>query len=397
MPGIPLTERVAAAARALRGSTAPGPAVVPAAATYEATPSQRAVEPARTSGPRRSYFLIGFTATLGGLTAYAVGQAVIGLSQVLTLLLVALFLAMGLNPAVEWLERHGWKRGFAILAVFLAVVTLFTALVIAVVPPLVDQATGLVDNAPDLIDQLKQNQTVQNLDDRFDILSKVQDAVSGSSLTSAFGGILGVGAAVLGAVFSGFTILVLTLYFLGSFQKIKETGYRLVPASRRARVRELGDRIIASVGGFVIGQSAVAATAGTSTFIFLTILTRVADAPILGQYALALALVIAVLDLVPLIGALVGAAIVTLVALVDSPSVAIVCAIFFLIYQQIENYVVSPRVMRRSVDIAPIVTIIAALVGGALLGVVGALVAIPTGAAVVLIVREVVFPRQDTH
>ena len=354
-------------------------------------------EQARLTAPRRPYFFMGFSATLGGLTAYAVGQAIIGLSQVLTLLLVSLFLAMGLNPAVEWLERHRWRRGYAILVVFLGVVALFALLVVALVPPLVEQASSLVTNAPDLIDQLKQNSTVQDLDKRFDILSKVQDAVGGASLTSAFGGILGVGAAVLGAVFSALTILVLTLYFLGSFEKIKQTGYRMVPASKRARVRDLGDRIIGTVGGFVIGQATVGATAGTTTFVFLTILSKVAEAPLLGQYALALALVVALLDLVPLIGALIGASVVTLVALIDSPTIALTCAIFFLVYQQVENYLIAPRVMRRSVDIAPMVTIISALVGGALLGVVGALVAIPTGAAVVLIIREVVIPRQDTH
>jgi predicted PurR-regulated permease PerM len=289
------------------------------------------------------------------------------------------------------------RRGWAITLVFFFVIALFAVLVLALVPPLVSQATDLIDNAPQLIQQLKQDETVQELDARFDIVSKLQDAVSGNGLSQAFGGILGVGAKVLGAVFSGITVLVLTLYFLGSFRSIKETGYRMVPASRRSRVRELGDRIIASVGGFVAGQAAIGATAGASTYLFLTIFTKIADAPSLGRYTLALALVVSVLDLVPLVGALVGAAVVTLVGLVDAPSVALVCVIFFVIYQQVENYVVAPRVFRRSVDLPPMVTIVAALIGGTLLGVVGALVAIPSAAAVVLIVREVVIPRQDTH
>jgi predicted PurR-regulated permease PerM len=190
---------------------------------------------------------------------------------------------------------------------------------------------------------------------------------------------------------------VLTLYFLGSFHSIAETGYRLVPASRRERVRELGDRVIANVGGFVAGQATVAATAGVCTYAFLSIFAKTADAPLLGQYSLALALVVAVLDLVPLVGAIVGAAIVTLVGLIDSPTDALVCVVFFVTYQQIENYVIAPRVMRRSVNIPPIATIVAALIGGTLLGVVGALVAIPSAAAVVLIVREVIMPRQDMH
>lgn len=343
----------------------------------------------------RAPFRLGFFATLGGLTAIALGQAIIGLSNVLVLILVALFLAMGLNPAVEWLEAKGMRRGVAILLVFLVVIGGFALVVIVIVPPLVEQGANLIRDAPDLVRQLQNNEAFRTLDERFDVLSKLQEFVSGDGISQALGGFLGVGKAVLGAVFSGLTILVLTLYFLGSFRTIKETGYRLVPASRRDRVRDLGDRIIANVGGFVAGQILVATLAGVIAYGVLTALGHVIEAPLIGKYALALALVVGVFDLVPLVGAVIGAAIVILVGLVDSPLVGLVLLVYFVVYQQLENYVVAPRIMKRSVNIAPMLTIVGALIGGTLLGLVGALVAVPTAAAIAMIVREVVIPRQD--
>jgi predicted PurR-regulated permease PerM len=211
-----------------------------------------------------------------------------------------------------------------------------------------------------------------------------------------FGGLLGVGRALISAIFSALTVLVLTLYFLGSLASIKKSAYRTVPASRRARVRHLGDQVVSTVGGFVAGQSAVAAIAGMSTYVFLFVLSKVIDAPLLGRYALALSLVVALFDLVPLIGAIIGAVVVCVVALADSWVAAVACAIFYVIYQQAENYVVAPAIMRRSLNVDPMITIISALIGGTLLGVVGALVAIPMGAAAVIIYREVVVPRQDS-
>jgi predicted PurR-regulated permease PerM len=150
----------------------------------------------------------------------------------------------------------------------------------------------------------------------------------------------------------------------------------------------LGDEVLARVGGYVSGAFIVALCAGVSTLVFLSVIDL--------RYALTLALVVAVFDLVPLIGATAGAAVVTLVALTDSTTKALACLIFFLVYQQIENYFIYPRVMSRSVNVPPPLAVMAALLGGALLGVVGALLAIPLAAAALLIVREVLVPRQDT-
>ena len=180
----------------------------------------------------------------------------------------------------------------------------------------------------------------------------------------------------------------LTLYFLSSLDQTKTAFYRLAPASRRPRVTALGDRIIRSIGGYVSGAFIVALCAGVSSLIFLFAVG-------LGEYAVALAFVVALLDVIPMIGATIGAVIVTAIAFATDLKIGIACAIFYLIYQQVENYVIYPRVMTRSVDVPGSVTVVAALIGASLLGVVGALLAIPTAAAILLIMREVVVKRQD--
>ena len=345
---------------------------------------------------RRGPFLMGFLFTLGGLVAFQLGLAALRLSQVWVLILVSMFLALGLNPLVEWLCRRGLGRGGAIAVVFAGFIAVFALFIGVLVPPLIEQGAAFVEDAPGFVDQLSRNELVQRLDEQFGILDQLRELASADVAQQVFGGLLGVGRAVISALFSALTVLVLTLYFLGSLPSIKNAAYKMVPATRRARVRHLGDQVVSTVGGFVAGQSTVAAIAGVTTYVFLFVLSKVIEAPLLGRYALALALVVALFDLVPLIGAIIGAVVVSVVGLADSVTAALVCAAFYTIYQQIENYVVAPRIMRRSLNLDPMITIISALIGGTLLGVVGALVAIPMGAALVIIFREVIVPRQET-
>ncbi|MGH3263088.1 MAG: AI-2E family transporter, partial [Trebonia sp.] len=164
--------------------------------------------------------------------------------------------------------------------------------------------------------------------------------------------------------------------------------YALVPASRRGRVAALSDEILNKVGGYVIGQFLVALFAGTASFIFLEIAG-------LGSYALALGLVVLVLDVIPLVGATIGAAIVSIIGLATLIPLGIACIAFYVVYQQVENYLIYPRIMRSSVNVPGIVTVIAVLLGGTLLGVVGAILAIPIAAAALLLLREVVVRRQQ--
>ena len=337
----------------------------------------------------RSPFRIAFTAALGVATAYGLVMAVIAVQSVLVLLLTSAFLAIGLNPAVEALGRRGLRRGVAVGVVLLGVLLFFTGFGFAVVPPVVDQAQAIVDDAPGYVQLLQDNDRIASLDERFGLLDRAQELLDdpeGIGLSAA-GGVLGVGKVVFGAFFSALTVLVVTLYFLANLPAMKAGAYRLVPRSRRARVGLLTDEILARVGGYVAGAVSIATLSAGLTYLLLTVLGI--------DYALALAMVVFLTGLVPLIGATLGAVVVVTVALFSSVQAGVVLAVWFLVYQQVENYVLYPRVMQRSVDVSPAATVVAVLIGGALLGVLGALLAIPIAAAVQLVVNEVVAPRQD--
>ncbi|MGH8866953.1 MAG: AI-2E family transporter [Actinomycetes bacterium] len=338
---------------------------------------------------RNSPFIIGFTGALGVLLAIGLTRALSSSRQVLVLIVVSMFLAVGLNPAVEALTRRGMRRGYAVLCVFVGLLLIFVGFGAAIAPPLAEQSGAFVTNVPEYLDRLQGNRRIRDLDQEYEVIDRLREYVSSGSLAEqAFGGIVGVGKVVLGAAFSALTVLILTLYFLGSLPAIKRACYELVPATRRHRVQRLGDEILERVGGYVSGALLVATCAGISSYVFLQIVG-------LRDFALALALLVALFDLIPLIGATIGAVVVTLVGFLESFPVGVACLVFYIAYQQVENYLVYPRVMRRSVDVPPALTVVAALLGGTLLGVVGALLAIPIAAAALLIVREVVVPRQE--
>jgi predicted PurR-regulated permease PerM len=340
---------------------------------------------------RHSPFYIGFFGGLGFVLAGWLFGQLERVGGVLILIVVSLFIAAGLNPSVEWFQRRGLRRSLAVtmvIVLFLCGVALFLW---AIVPVITKQVAEITDNAPEWFDQLQRNRQVQELDDQFDIIDKVRDYVQdGKFATGVFGGVLGVSLRVLGALANAFVIIVLTLYFLSSLETTKKALYGLAPASRRERVGKLGDRVIESVGGYVAGAFVVAICAGVSSLIFLFVVG-------LGEYAVALAFVVTLLDVIPMIGATIGAVVVSAIGFATDWKIGVACVIFYLIYQQLENYVLYPRVMSRSVDIPGAVTVIAALVGAALLGVVGALLAIPTAAAILLITREVFIRRQDAR
>jgi predicted PurR-regulated permease PerM len=327
----------------------------------------------------------------GALVAFWLGGILLSIGSVLVLIVVSLFLAIGLNPAVEWLGRRGLKRSLGVLVVVIVVVAAVALFLVALVPVIADQVSLIVDHAPRWADQLKSNATIKRLDDRYNVIARAQDAITGKGVGSAvFGGVVGVGLKVVSFLANTFIVVVLTLYFLATLPKVRRTGYRLAPASHRPRVTELGDKILHSVGAYVSGAFLVAMAAGLSSLVFLFIVG-------LGQYAVALAAVVTLLDVIPMIGATLGAVVVTLIGFATDPHIGLYCLIFYIAYQQFENYVIYPRVMSRSVDLPGSIIVIAALVGASLLGVVGALLAIPTAAAITLLVREVFLPRQQTR
>jgi predicted PurR-regulated permease PerM len=339
----------------------------------------------------RSPFRIAFTAALGVAVAYGLVKALIAVQSVLVLLLTAAFLAIGLNPAVEALERRHMRRGFAVGLVLLAVLAFFTGFGFAVVPPIVDQAQEFVEQgAPAFIAQLQDSERIAELDERFGLLERAEQLLEDPERigVSAAGGVLGVGRVVFGAFFSALTVLIVTLYFLANLPSIKAHAYRLVPRSRRARVGLLADEILSRVGGYVAGAVAIATLAALTTFLLLRLLGV--------DYAVALSMLVFLTGLIPLIGATIGAVVVVSVALFTSVKAGVIVAIYYLVYQQVENYFLYPRIMQRSVNVSPAATVVAVLVGGSLLGVLGALLAIPIAAAVQLVVDEVLAPRQDS-
>lgn len=362
--------------------TVTAPAVSPATPAAVAAPPRRLLQ-------EMSPFRIGFTGMVGALLAYGLALAMIQARSVLILIVVAMFIALGLNPIVELLTRRRVPRPLAVLAVFVTVIGLLTLAGLAIVPVFTEQITSLIQSAPQIVRDLRRNPQLAAWDDRFQILTRAQEFLtSGSLVTQLFGGILGAGKVVLGAVFSGVTLLILTLYFLATLPTIKGAIYRLAPRSQRDRVRELADEIFAKIGAYLSGMFAVVTTAGVCSFIFLWVIG-------LQKYALALAVVVAILDFIPMVGATMAAVVVCIVAFVQAPELGVAAVIFFVVYQQFENYVVQPRVMKRSVNVPGAVVVVAALIGGTLVGVVGALLAVPTAAAILILLKEVAQPRLD--
>jgi predicted PurR-regulated permease PerM len=332
-------------------------------------------------------FVIGFLAALGVASAAALVEAVLVARQVLVLILVAAFLAVGLDPAVRWLVRRGLRRSVAVLVITIAALGFFGGFVAAVVPPIASQSTELVKKAPDYVKKLDHNSTFQRIDRRYHIVTNLEKRAKKGFSVDSLGGVFGVGKKILGIVASTLTIVILTIYFLANMPGIKRVLYRAVPRTRRARVGLLTDEILNRVGGYVLGNLATSLVAGTATFVWLMAFGV--------PYPVALAMFIAITDLIPLVGATIGAIGVTLVASFHSLPIGIATFAFYMAYQQFENYVLQPRIMKKAVDVAPVVTIVAALLGAAMLGIIGALIAVPIAAGIQLIMTEVLFPRQD--
>ncbi|CAB4712133.1 MAG: AI-2E family transporter [Actinobacteria bacterium] len=341
---------------------------------------------------RAQPFYFGFIATLGALSAIVLMRALASVSQIFVLILIALFLATGLNPAVEALRRKNVSRSTAVAIIFSSVILFVIFFALVVLPPVISQGTQLIEKAPTLLAELKNNATIANLNDHYGIIDTLQEKLksvtsNGSLLISTFGGVIGVGKSVLSGFFSFLTVLVLTLYFITSLPQAVSLGLSLVPASRRERVGRLTEAIIARVGSFVGSQIIIAAMA--SVFVFILALILGLPSPI------AIGMLILVCGLIPLVGHFIGCSIVTIIALTQSVFLGVVTPLAYVIYVQVENYVVTPRIMKKTLSVPGAVTIISALIGSSLLGLIGGLLAVPVAAAIILILDEVVIPRAN--
>jgi predicted PurR-regulated permease PerM len=364
-----------------------GPIISAEAAAARASTTRNPLgRPGRRFDPR-SPFMVGMAGAAGVAVTYGAIQAVIAVSQVLVLITVALFLAIGLEPVVSWLVRPWFPRWAAVTAVFVAAIGLLAGFLAAAIPPLVTQGSALVHNAPDYVEHLAQRYPlIDTLNTRFHLQDRAQQGL-GSDPSKLAGGVLGAGRLVFSIVSGTVIVAVLTGSFMANFAQVRASIYRLFPRSRRPRAILIGDEIFVKVGGYILGNLVISVITAVLTFIWLLIF----DVP----YPLLLAVLVAVLDLIPVVGSTLAGIIVALVALTVSLPVTVATIIFFIVLRLFEDYVLVPRIIGATVRVPAIVTVVSVLLGGALLGIVGALLAIPVAAAVLLIISETVLPSLD--
>ena len=343
-------------------------------------------------------FRLGLLAGLGVLVALVIGGAITSLATILTYIGAALFLALGLDPLVSWLERKKVKRPIAILIALVGVLGIFAGLVFAIIPVVAEQVTNVVQQIITvIIPGIEDGSLVADISKLApwlnvpELLGQVQAFLADpANLSNIGGGVLQAGITIANGVFGVIIIMILMIYFVASLSSLKRGVYRLVPASKREGFITLSEQITDSVGRYVMGQVSLALVNGVLSFIMLTFVFQV-------KYSALLAFIAFLGSLIPLVGTLSASVIITLSVLLfngaDWQVVAV--GIYYLAYMQVEAYVINPRIMARAVQVPGVAVVIGALVGGTLLGILGALIAIPVAAAIQLIIREVVIPRQN--
>jgi predicted PurR-regulated permease PerM len=322
------------------------------------------------------------TVVLSALALYVVYRLRTPISYVL----MAGFLAVVVSGPVAWLSRR-MPRGLAIPMVYLGGILIPIMVGAILIPPAVRAASELVKEFPDYVrdlrDWVNDNQQLREINENFDLTSKLEDwaADAASHLDDAAGVLANLGTGLVGSIFALLMITILSLFMVARGGQWIDFALRTRPEREAEVIRRAFDRMAVAVGGYVGGALLQSAIAGVATFIVLSILG--VPSP------LALAVLIAVLDLIPLVGATIGAILVGIVTLFnDFPTVTIIWVVWAIVYQQFENYVVQPRIQGRAVDLDPFIIVIAALFGGTLLGIVGALIAIPLAAATQIGIRE---------
>jgi len=347
-------------------------------------------QPLGAPGPRfnrRSPFYIGLTASAGVAVTYGAVQLLDDLSSVLVMIGVAFFLALGLEPAASWFVNHKLPRWAATTLVFVIFLAMMAAFVAAAIPPLAQQANELIRQAPHYLQEAQDHSSaIGRLNDRFHLQQRITDTInsSGGSMVSD---VVSAGSAVFDAIADTSIVIVLTVYFLVDMPRIRSNMYRLVPHSRRPRAILIGDEVFAKVGAYVLGNVLISVIAGGATLIWL----QAFHVP----YPLLLGIFVALFDLVPVVGSTIAGVVVAAVALTVSLPVCIATTVFFVVFRLLEDYLLVPRIIGRVVKVPALVTVVAVLIGGALLGIVGALVAIPIAAALLLLAEEVLYPRLD--
>jgi len=344
-------------------------------------------------------FRTALVATLGVGLGILLIASVQALSTILLYVGTALFLSLGLDPMVTWLTRRRLPRWAAVLITILVVLGVFAGIVLMVIPTLVAQISQFVRQITSFLQSTYIGDVKKWILEIFPALqpSFLDEAVANatkwltdnwSSITES---VVAVGTAIIGGFAGAFIVLILTIYFTAAIPSLKSAVYQVVPASKRDRFIDLAEQITASVGHYVMGQVAMGVINGVLSFILLSII----QAP----FPIVLAVIAFFFSLIPLVGTLTGSTLIVLLCLIPGlgspPWAWLIAGIYYLVYMQIEAYVISPRVMNRAVSVPGAVVVIAALSGGALLGLLGALIAIPVAASILIIYRQVLIPRMN--
>jgi predicted PurR-regulated permease PerM len=309
-------------------------------------------------------------------------------------LVLAGFIAMAVSGPVRLLERRLRRRGAAIAIVYLGVILMPVLVVAVLVPPLVEQGNNLATNAPqyaqDVTDFVQKNKTLNKLNDKYDLTDKLKEQAAKlpAKVGDVAGALADIGAGIVSSIFAAVTILILSIFMTGAAPRWRNALVRFEPGARGEAINRLLDRIGDAVGAYVRGALLQALIAGVTSYIVLAILGV--------PYPVALALIIFLLDLVPLVGATIGAVLVGVVTLFnDFPTATIIWVIWSIFYQQIENTVIQPRIQSRAVAVEPFIVLVSVLFGSTLFGVFGALLAIPAAAAIQIAVVEFVQFRRS--
>lgn len=341
----------------------------------------------------RSPLLRAYVATIGVFGGVLTALAVSGLRGIVFSIFIAMFLAVALDPLVRWFQRRGLSRTWGIIIVITLIVAVLVAVIWVVLPVIIAQITQLVQAIPAGIERLRS-------EGWFDPANAASNGVLGTVLNWIAGvisdphawatvgsGLVGLGLSIVSGITTGFFVAILTIFFVGTYDATKQAGYKLVAKSHRATVVSYTERILDNVGRYVGGMIILAVlNAIFSTILLLA--TGVPGAFLLGIVAL-------MITVIPLIGTVLTTIVMSIVAFIHDPVSGIIVLVMMLIYMQVESYILGPRILSKAVKVPGSVVLISALAGGTLFGILGALVAIPISAGIILVIREVVIPRKE--
>lgn len=341
-------------------------------------------------------FAFGFLVTLGALAAILLGLALSNLSTVIIYIALALFAALGLDPAVRFLERRGLSRGWGVVIVLFGLIIALGLVIWAIVPVVVAQITTFVKDVPGMVADFQTSDLYATLEDQFgaqfqSLVGDVQGFLTDpGNIATIGGGALQVGASIANGISGAVIVLVLIIYFVATLPGMKKAMLRLAPARDRENAEIISTQITDSVGGYVMGMV---------TLAFINAMVVLVLYMALGlPFPVLLAVVAFLITLIPLVGSLLFWVIGTGIALFgDNIVFALIFAVVYLIYMQVESYFLTPRVMNRAISIPGSLVVIGALVGGTLLGLLGALVAVPVTASILIIIKKIWIPRQDSR